>query len=112
MDRGVLLVILVVAFAGGMTAGLFALRSKWATPDYERLMTWTAAIRSACGNVLDEATIRTLAGYAWDVMDGDMSEYFTREQFIDLVLRALKAEPETATKLTIRMRQVREKRIV
>lgn len=102
MDTGVMLTTAVIAFVVGVTVCLLVLRSRLAQPDYARLMAWAAAIRSACGNVLDEATIRTLAGYAWDVLDGDMSKYFTRDEFITLVLRALKAEPETSAILAIK----------
>lgn len=102
MDTGIMLVAAVVAFVVGVTVSLLVLRSKLSQPDYARLMAWAAAIRVACGNVLDEQTIRTLAGYAWDAMDGDMSKYFTRDEFIALILRALKAEPETAAMLAIK----------
>ena len=102
MDTGVMLIVgLVVGCAIAAVVYVY-LRRNLPPEVAEALATYAAAIRSACGNVLDEATIRTLAGYAWDVLDGDMSKYFTRDEFITLVLRALKAEPETSAILAIK----------
>lgn len=110
MDRGIMLVAAIIAFVIGVTVSLLVLRSKLSQPDYAALMAAIAAIRNAAGFALDEATIRTLAGYAWDTAGGNLSRYFTKEQFTDLVLRALHMEPMIAA--SIATRQVRAARSV
>lgn len=110
MDNGIALIAIVVAAVTAATVAWLILRDRMKPEDYAALLAAVAAIRNSAGYVLDDATIRTLAGYAWDTAGGNLSRYYTREQFIELVLRALRLEPMIAA--SIATRQVRAARSV
>jgi hypothetical protein len=59
------------------------------------LAAYVAAIRAAVGDVVDEALVTTLAGYAWDSW-ASASKYISRDDFIAYVLDALAMEPAKA----------------
>jgi hypothetical protein len=110
MDNGIILIAVVTAAVVAAVSVWLILRDRMTPEDYALLLATVAAIRSAAGYVLDDATIRTLAGYAWDTVGGNLSRYYTKEQFIDLVLRALRLEPTPAA--SIAMRQTRAAKAV
>ena len=107
MDTGVMLIVgLVVGCAIAAVVYVY-LRRNLPPEVAEALATYAAAIRSACGNVLDAESITKLAGYVWDANQGSLSQYFTRDDFIAAILRAVKAEPQASANLAIM--QVRAK---
>ena len=59
------------------------------TPDAAlALAAYVAAIRSQLSGVVDEDMIRTIAGAVWDQW-ASSAKYFSRDEFIDYVLKAL-----------------------
>lgn len=103
MDNGIALIAIVVAAVVAGSVVWLALRRNLPPEAAEALAAYVAAIRNAAGNVLDEATIRTLAGAAYDAWAGG-SKYFTRDEFITAVLRALSMEPAAAADVAIYQR--------
>jgi hypothetical protein len=102
MDNGIILISVVTAAVVAAVSIWLILHNRMTPEDYALLLATVAAIRSAAGYVLDEATIRTLAGYAWDTVGGNLSRYYTKDQFVDLVLRALRLEPMPAASIATR----------
>lgn len=88
MDNGIALIAIVVAAVVGSTVVWLALRRNLPPEAAEALAAYVAAIRSQLSGVVDEATIRTVAGAIWDQWAGG-AKYFTRDEFIGYVLRAL-----------------------
>lgn len=101
MDTGIALIAALVAGVVVGSVVYLALRRNLPPAAAEALAAYVAAIRNAAGNVLDEATIETLAGYVWDINSGSLSDYFTREDFIAAVKRALRMEPHAAAQVAI-----------
>ena len=88
MDNGIALIAIVVAAVVGSTIVWLALRRNLPPDAAEALAAYVAAIRSQLSGVVDEDMIRTIAGALWDQW-GDGAKYFTRDEFIGYVLRAL-----------------------
>ena len=96
MDNGIALIAIVVAAVVGSTIVWLALRRNLPPEAAEALAAYVAAIRAQLSGVVDEATIRTLAGAMYDNW-ATGSKYFSRDEFIALVLRALYGSNQAQT---------------
>lgn len=98
MDRGVELVLLVGGLLVGATVVWLFMRQRLPAATVERIAQAVAEIRAVLGETFTEDDVRRLAGWVWDAWVAKEG-YYTREQFIELVVRTLtKAEdnaPET-----------------
>ena len=88
MDNGIALIAVTVAAVVAGSIVWLALRRNLPPEAAEALAAYVAAIRVQLSGAVDESMIRTIAGAVWDQW-GDGSRYFTRDEFIDAVLRAL-----------------------
>jgi hypothetical protein len=88
----------VAAVVAGAVVWL-ALRRNLTPDQATALAAYVAAIRVQLAGVVDEDMIRSIAGAVWDSWAG-ASKYFTRDQFIEYVLRALQAESEAAEQVS------------
>jgi hypothetical protein len=96
MDNGIALIAVVVAAVVGSAVMWLALEGRNLTPDQATaLAAYVAAIRVQLAGIVDEPMIRSIAGAVWDTWAGT-SKYFTRDQFIEYVLKALRAEGPAA----------------
>lgn len=87
-DNGInLLFILMAAVAGGAFVWLFARRNM---PPEEQawLEQAIAQIRGILGDVFTTDDVELLAGWFWDSFV-KQSDYWTREQFVDRIVRAI-----------------------
>lgn len=92
MDRGVELVLLVGGLLAGATVVWFFMRRRLPAEAVERIAEAVAEIRAVLGDTFTEDDVRRLAGWVWDAWVAEEG-YYTREQFIELVVRTLtKAE--------------------
>lgn len=99
MDNGIALIAIVVAAVTGSAIVWLALRRNLPPDAAEALAAYVAAIRVQLSGVVDESMIRTIAGAVWDQW-GDGSKYFTRDEFVDAVVRALHGSNEAFFALT------------
>ena len=99
MDNGIALIAIVVAAVVGSAVMWLALRRNLTPAQATALASYVAAIRVQLAGVVDEDMIRTLAGAIWDQWAG-ASAYFTRDQFIEYVLRALRDESQAAQQVS------------
>lgn len=99
MDNGLLLAIATLALVVGAIVFWNVLKRRLPPEDAAELARWIAAIKAQAGTVFDAELISALAGAAYDAW-ATGSKYYTREQFINLVLRVLDVQPETAALLS------------
>lgn len=88
MDRGVELVLLIGGLLAGATVVWFFMRQRLPTEAVERIAQAAAEVFTILGDTFTVDDVRRLAGFMWDTW-GAANEYFTREQFIELVVRAV-----------------------
>lgn len=105
MDNGIALIAIVVTAVVGCTIVWLALRRNLPPEAVTAIAAYAAAIRNALGNVIDDDKVRTLAGAAWDAW-GDGAKYFSRDEFIELVLAALSIEPQASAEIASYQAQV------
>ena len=99
MDTGIALIAVTVAAVVAGSIVWLALRRNLPPEAAEALAAYVAAIRVQLSGAVDESMIRTIAGAVWDQW-GDGSRYFTRDEFIDAVVRALHGSNEAFFALT------------
>lgn len=88
MDRGVELVLLVGGLLVGAAVVWFSMRQRLPVGAVERIAQAAAEVFTILGDAFTTDDVRRLAGFMWDTW-GAAEEYFTREQFIELVIRAV-----------------------
>lgn len=88
MDRGVELVLLIGGLLAGATVVWFFMRRRLPAEAVERIAEAVAEIRAVLGDTFTEDDVRRLAGWVWDAWVAEEG-YYTREQFIEFVVRTL-----------------------
>lgn len=88
MDRGVELVLLVGGLLVGATVVWFFMRQRLPAEAVRDIAQIVVEIQAVLGNAFTDDDVRRLAGFMWDTW-GAASEYFTRDQFIEFVVRAV-----------------------
>jgi hypothetical protein len=93
MDNGIALIaIVVVAVVAGAIVWL-ALRRNLPPDAALALAAYVAAIRAQLSGIVDEAMVTEIAGAVWDRW-ADGAKYFSRDEFVSYVLRALKMDAQ------------------
>ena len=88
MDNGIVLVaVTVAAIAAGVVVWLLMRRNL--PPEASQVIAEAVAkVKDLLGEVVTEAEVRAMAAWAYDKL-GAGSVYYSREQFIELVTRAI-----------------------
>lgn len=89
-----LLILLGAALAGGVITW-FLVRRRLPADAVAMIAQMAAEVRAVLGDAYTEADVRTLAGWIYDSMTRGTSRYYTKEQFIDLVVRAVMGSKAT-----------------
>jgi Flp pilus assembly pilin Flp len=95
MDNGIALIAIVIAAVIVATVAWFVFRRNLPPEIVAEISALYNEIRSQLSGVVDEATIRTLAGAVYDVW-GSGSKYISRDDFIALIMRAWTNEKTVA----------------
>lgn len=88
MDQGIALIAIAIAAIVAGAVVWLVLRRNLPPEASQVIAEAVAKIKDLLGEVVTEAEVRAMAAWAYDKL-GAGSQYYSREQFIDLVTRAV-----------------------
>lgn len=98
MDPGIVLLVVFLALLAGGAAVWYYARKRLPASTVQEIAAAAAAVIQILDRVVDEEQVRDLAGFLYDRW-GYGSEYLERDEFIELILRAVTASNASSRSL-------------